>query len=125
MKVGERVNLERAAMLSSRLGGHLVQGHIDGIALTKTIQDLQGSWMFEFELPKEFMRYVMAQGSIAINGVSLTVAKLEDETIQVAIIPHTFQATNFQYLCTRDHVNIEVDSVAKMIERLIGSGSKS
>lgn len=125
LKIGERVNLERAAMLSSRLGGHLVQGHIDGIALTKSIRDLQGSWMFEFELPKEFMRYVMPQGSIAINGVSLTVAKLDAETIQVAIIPHTFEATNFQYLCAGDHVNIEVDAIAKMIERLIRSGNES
>jgi len=125
LKAGGKVNLERAAMLSPRLGGHLVQGHIDGIALTNRIQDVGGSWIFEFEFPDQFMRYIMPQGSIAINGVSLTVAALNGNKIEVAIIPHTYQATNFQYLCVGDYVNFEVDSIAKMIERLIGSGKES
>lgn len=125
LKVGEKVNLERAAMLSSRLGGHLVQGHIDGVALTKGIREIGGSWMFEFEFPNEFMRYVMSQGSVAINGVSLTVAAVQGDVIEVAIIPHTHLMTNFQYLRVGDHVNIEVDCIAKMVERLIGSGNQS
>jgi riboflavin synthase len=119
LKAGEKVNLERAATLQTRLGGHLVQGHIDGVALTKGIRDVGGSWTIEFELPNEFMRYVMPQGSIAINGVSLTVAGLEGNLITIAIIPHTYQMTNFQYLRSGDQVNIELDSIAKMIERLM------
>ena len=119
LKIGESVNLERAAMMSSRLGGHLVQGHIDGVALTSGIKDIGGSWMFEFELPVQFMRYVIAQGSIAINGISLTVAELEGNGIRVAIIPHTYEVTNMKYLCSGDFVNIELDCMAKMIERLM------
>ena len=119
LKIGEKVNLERAATLSTRLGGHLVQGHIDGVALTKGIVDMHGSWTYEFELPTQFMRYVTAQGSVAINGVSLTIAHIEGNGISVAIIPHTYEMTNFQYLCIGEFVNIELDCIAKMIERLI------
>jgi riboflavin synthase len=119
LNIGENVNLERAATLSTRLGGHLVQGHIDGVALTIGIEDLVGSWMFELELPIQFMRYIMPQGSIAINGVSLTVARVNGCVITVAIIPHTYEMTNFKNLRTGDFVNIEVDCVAKMIERLM------
>ena len=119
LKIGEKVNLERAATLSTRLGGHLVQGHIDGVALTIGIEDMDGSWAYEFELPTQFMRYVSAQGSIAINGVSLTIASIEGNGISVAIIPHTYEMTNFQYLCIGEFVNIELDCIAKMIERLM------
>ncbi len=115
----EKVNLERAATLSTRLGGHLVQGHIDGVALTNGIENVGGSWMYEFELPDEFMRYVMPQGSIAIDGVSLTVARIHGNMITIAIIPHTYKMTNFQYLHVGDRVNIELDSIAKMVERLM------
>lgn len=119
LKIGEKVNLERAATLSTRLGGHLVQGHIDGVALTKGIQDIGGSWTYEFELPVQFMRYVVPQGSIAINGVSLTIAQIDGNGITIAVIPHTYEMTNFQYLCVGDFVNIELDQIAKMIERLM------
>ncbi len=119
LKIGDKVNLERAATLSTRLGGHLVQGHIDGIALTKGIQDIGGSWTYEFELPVQFLRYIVPQGSIAINGVSLTVAQIDGNGITIAIIPHTYEMTNFKYLCIGDFVNIELDQIAKMIERLM------
>ncbi len=119
LQIGEKVNLERAATLSTRLGGHLVQGHIDGVALTIGIRDLGGSWMFDFELPQQFIRYIIAQGSIAINGVSLTVAEINGNLITVAIIPHTYKMTNFQNLQSGNFVNIEVDCIAKMIESLI------
>ncbi len=119
LKIGDKVNLERAATLSTRLGGHLVQGHIDGVALTKGIQDIGGSWTYDFELPVQFMRYVVPQGSIAINGVSLTVAQINGSAITIAIIPHTYEMTNFKYLCIGDFVNIELDQIAKMIERLM------
>lgn len=121
LKVGERVNLERAATLSTRLGGHLVQGHIDAVATVEQIVPLDGSWEFYFRLPAELMRYVTPRGSIAINGVSLTVAETDGDLIKVAIIPHTFEHTSFGALANGDRVNIEPDCIAKMVERLLAA----
>ncbi len=121
-----RVNLERAATLETRLGGHLVQGHVDGIAVIRNIKDIKvdersstESWEFSFELAPEMARYVIPKGSIAINGVSLTVAAIERETVTIAIIPHTYYHTNFQFLNVGDTVNVELDLIAKMVERLV------
>ena len=151
-----RVNLERAATLQTRLGGHLVQGHVDGRMSVREIRDLGGSWEFYFTLPSGFTRYIIPQGSVALNGVSLTVAEVVDSgkliteskdliidsdepsrvddqtllstihyplsttiTIKVAIIPHTYYHTNFQYLKVGDDVNVELDVLAKMVERLM------
>jgi riboflavin synthase len=120
LKEGDRVNLERAATLSTRLGGHLVQGHIDGVAQIKKILSAGGgSREYYFELPAEFMRYVIPRGSIAIDGVSLTVAEVEGNIIKVAIIPHTYTETNFQFLHEGSSVNIELDMLAKTVERLL------
>ena len=120
LKVGDRVNLERAATLSTRLGGHLVQGHIDGLATVKEVNSIGGeSWEFFFEVPQEYMRYIVPRGSIAINGVSLTVAEVDGNVIKVAIIPHTYSETIFQWLREGDKVNIELDIIAKMVERLM------
>jgi riboflavin synthase len=119
LKVGEKANLERAATLNTRLGGHLVQGHIDGTALTKKIVAIDGSWEYYIELPEKFMRYVIPQGSIAVNGISLTVAEIHGNLIKVAIIPHTYEMTSVQYIRDGDFVNIELDCIAKMVERLI------
>ncbi len=116
------VNLERAATLSTRLGGHLVQGHVDGTARIREIRDLNGSWEFYLDLPPEMARYVIPMGSIALNGVSLTIAGLEDSasatTIKTAIIPHTYFHTNFQFLKVGDEINVELDQIMKMVERL-------
>jgi riboflavin synthase len=114
-----KVNLERAAMLETRLGGHLVQGHIDGVAAIRNIRDLNGSWEFSFELSPEMMRFVVPKGSIAIEGISLTVAAIEGDLLTVAIIPHTYYHTTFQFLKIGDMVNIELDIIAKMVERLV------
>jgi len=119
LNAGDKVNLERAATLETRLGGHLVQGHVDGIARLTGQLDIGGSWMFDFEVPVQWMKYISPEGSIAINGVSLTVAGIEGNTIRIAIIPHTFEMTTFQFLRTGDFVNIEVDCIAKMVERLL------
>lgn len=120
LKVGDHVNLERAATLSTRLGGHLVQGHIDGLARIKEVRSAGGeSWEFFFEVPQEYMRYIVPRGSIAINGVSLTVADVVGNVIKIAIIPHTYSETIFQWLREGDKVNIELDIIAKMVERLL------
>lgn len=120
LKVGDHVNLERAATLSTRLGGHLVQGHIDGLATVKEVKSAGGeSWEFFFEVPQEYTRYIVPRGSIAINGVSLTVAEVVGSVIKIAIIPHTYSETIFQWLREGDKVNIELDIIAKMVERLM------
>jgi riboflavin synthase len=120
--IGARVNLERAATPMTRLGGHLVAGHIDGVARISNIREMDGSWEFHFELPTGAERYVIPMGSIAIDGISLTVAGIEGTALRVAIIPHTYRHTNVQYLKTGDEVNVELDQIAKMVERLIEPG---
>lgn len=125
LKVGDRVNLERAATLTTRLGGHLVQGHVDGVASLERIVPMDGSWEFYFRLPTELTRYVIARGSIAIEGVSLTVAEIEGELIKVAIIPHTFEHTTFGALNVGDKVNIEPDSLAKIVEKLLAAQAEA
>jgi len=119
LKIGAALNLERAATLGTRLGGHLVQGHVDGRASLKEIKEVGGSWEYFFEIPEAFIRYIVPVGSIAINGVSLTVANIESRTIKVAIIPHTHAVTNFKDLHPGDEVNIETDVIAKMVERFV------
>ena len=122
LKVGDRVNLECAATLSTRLGGHLVQGHIDGLATVKDVRSVGGeSSEFFFEVPQEYMRYIVPRGSIAISGVSLTVAEVVGNVIKIAIIPHTYSETIFQWLREGDKVNIELDIIAKMVERLMSN----
>jgi len=118
LKIGEAVNLERAAMLSTRLGGHLVQGHIDGVATVENIIALEGSWEFYFRIPQQFLRYVIPVGSVALNGVSLTIAEINNDLLKVAIIPHTFEVTMFKWLQVGSSVNLEVDVIAKMVEKL-------
>jgi riboflavin synthase len=119
LKIGEALNLERAVTLGTRLGGHLVQGHIDGVSRVLEIRDLGGSWEYWFSLPREFSRYVVRVGSIAVNGVSLTVAEVQEDRFKTAIIPHTYAVTNFHDLRPGSEVNIEYDVMAKMVERMM------
>jgi riboflavin synthase len=125
---GHAVNLERAATLETRLGGHLVQGHVDGVATIRNIRDANGSWEFSFDIPREMARFIVPKGSIAIEGISLTVASViptpnegggQGVVITVAIIPHTYYHTTFQFLKMGDTVNVELDIIAKMVERLV------
>ncbi len=147
LTVGTRINLERAATLETRLGGHLVQGHVDGTARLREIRDADGSHLFTFELPVEAAKYVVSKGSIALDGISLTVAEVTDRgkfitnskqqaekqstihyplsTIRIAIIPHTYEHTNVRFLSIGDRVNIEFDVIAKLVERLIQPYSSS
>ena len=114
-----RLNLERAATLETRLGGHLVQGHVDGTATIRDIRDANGSWEFSFEIAPEMARFIVPKGSIAIDGISLTVAAIDANILRIAIIPHTYYHTTIQFLKIGDAVNVEFDIIAKMVERLV------
>jgi riboflavin synthase len=121
-KEGMYVNLERSLMVGGRLGGHMVQGHVDGMGnLVSTVQSGAGRVM-EFSFPRELARYLVHKGSIAVDGISLTIASLDRQSFKVAVIPHTLQATNLQYLKTGDPVNLEVDLLAKYFERFFQLG---
>jgi riboflavin synthase len=116
---GRRVNLERALAASARLGGHFVQGHIDAAVPVLRVAEERADLGLTFALPPEFARYVIAKGSIAINGVSLTVADLDAGSFRVWIIPHTRASTNLGELTPGDAVNIEFDILAKYAERIL------
>ena len=115
---GARVNLERALRLSDRLGGHLVCGHVDGVGTVASAEAAGDNRVFWFEAPHEVARYIAVKGSIAINGVSLTVNEVKDMKFSVNIIPHTLTATNLGELTVGARVNLEADTVARYVERL-------
>jgi riboflavin synthase len=116
---GSRVNLEPSLRAGDALGGHWVSGHVDAVGRLKTqVQDAR-SWRLEFELPAQLMRFVAPKGSICINGVSLTVNHVEGRRFDVNIIPHTRQVTTLGDLKTDDGVNIEIDVIARYLDRLM------
>ena len=117
-EMGERVNLERALLLSDRLGGHLVSGHVDGVGVVIGAEAAGDNRVFWFEAPREVARYIAVKGSIAINGVSLTVNEVNDMRFSVNIIPHTLAATTLGALTAGARVNLEADTVARYVERL-------
>ena len=120
LRVGDRVNLERALRASDRLGGHMVLGHVDGVGHVRRLEETPGQWTLGVEPPADLQRYVATKGSIAIDGISLTVAQvLADEVFTVAIIPHTFKHTHLSTIAVGDPVNLEVDVVARYVERLL------
>ena len=125
LKSADKVNLERALTLSSRLGGHIVSGHVDGLAKVKSIQKLSEFYNVKFEIPKELTKYVVKKGSATINGISLTVADVVSSEFDVAIIPHTFENTNLSSLKSGDFVNIETDVLAKYVEKILSTGNNS
>jgi riboflavin synthase len=116
---GDPVNLERPVTLMSRLGGHLVQGHVDGLGRVTAINDAAPGKIMEIELPKELARYVVEKGSIAVDGVSLTVTTATNGTFGVALIPYTLEATTLGRARPGDPVNLEVDVLAKYVEGLM------
>jgi riboflavin synthase len=121
---GERVNLERSVRLADRLGGHLVQGHVDGVGmLLRHEPRADGSITLTFESPLEVLRYVVYKGSIAVDGVSLTVAGLDATSFSVAIIPHTQSVTTLGFRRPGDRVNLETDVIARYVERLLPAAS--
>ncbi len=120
LKVGQEVNMELALRVSDRLGGHIVQGHVNCVAPLTGIIAKGNNYLVSITLPTEVLRYVVAEGSITIDGISLTVAYLEGNKVTVSIIPHTFENTILRNKNIGDKVNIEVDVIAKYVERLLG-----
>jgi riboflavin synthase len=116
---GDPVNLERPLMLSDRLGGHLVQGHVDGVAEVDALRPEEGGATLTVRLPHTLARYVVEKGSITVDGVSLTVAGVDRERFTVALIPHTLRATTLGSVREHDPVNLEVDVIAKYVEGML------
>jgi len=125
LKSGDCVNLEKSLRLADRLGGHLVSGHVDGVGRVAAIEPDARSQRWSFEVPAELSRYIAAKGSICIDGVSLTVNEVDANRFGVNLIPHTIGATTFQYKRVGDSVNIEVDLIARYVERLHSSASET
>ncbi|MBR6722797.1 riboflavin synthase [bacterium] len=121
LKSGDIVNLERALTLNSRLGGHIVSGHVDCKGKFTKIEKLTDFYNLEFEIPQEQTKYVVHKGSITINGISLTVAEINQNRFKVAIIPHTFENTNLKALNVGDNVNIETDILGKYVEKMLSA----
>jgi riboflavin synthase len=121
LKVGHLVNLERSMGASGRFDGHLVQGHVDTTARLLAVEAHGQDHRIEIELPRGFEQYVVFKGSIAVNGVSLTVAELNSDRFVIWVIPHTWSLTNLRHLRPGDRANLEFDLVAKYVERLVAA----
>jgi riboflavin synthase len=119
LKPGTPVNLERSVTPSTRLGGHIVQGHVDARGRLLGVEDHGESWTVRFAYPAEIARYLVFKGSVAVEGISLTIAGLTDDYFEVAIIPKTWEVTNLSSLKVGDGVNLEVDVIGKYVERLL------
>jgi len=119
LKPGAPVNLERSVTPVTRLGGHLVQGHVDARGTFLRATDHGGSWTVRIAYPPEIARYLVFKGSVAVEGISLTIAALTNDYFEIAIIPKTWEVTNFSHLRPGDAVNLEVDVIAKYVERLL------
>ena len=119
LQIGSRVNLERATKIGSRLDGHIVQGHVDQTGTCTRVEELEGSWMFTFEYDPGFDNITIEKGSITINGVSLTVVGSKENSFSVAIIPYTYENTNFKQIRQGSTVNLEFDVIGKYVARLL------
>lgn len=118
LEIGDSVNLERAMKMNARLDGHIVQGHVDQTATCLNIEDLDGSWVYTFEYDPGMRNITIEKGSITVNGVSLTVLNSETNRFSVAIIPYTYENTNFYKLKKGDVVNLEFDVIGKYVKKL-------
>ena len=119
LQVGDRVNLERALRLSDRLGGHWVQGHVDGIGSLKAREPAEEGELWRITYPPELRRYLVTKGSMTVDGVSLTLNRVDPEVFEIFLIPHTLQATNFADRQIGDALNLEIDILGKYIETLL------
>ena len=116
---GDLINLEKSLKYGDRISGHFVQGHVDTTSTIKKIDFVGKSWFINFKLAKKYKKYLVQKGSIAINGVSLTVSKILKDGFQIVIIPHTLKLTNLMYLKEKDVVNVEFDVLGKYIKSFI------
>ena len=119
LRAGSVVNLERAVTPQTRLGGHIVQGHVDARGRFVSVTDHGGSWTVRIAYPPEMARYFVFKGSVTVEGISLTIAALTDEYFEIAIIPKTWAVTNLSHLRAGDAVNLEADIIAKYVERIM------
>lgn len=119
LRPGAPVNLERAVTPATRLGGHIVQGHVDARGQFVSVEDHGDSWTVRIAYPKEIARYLVFKGSVTVEGISLTIAALTDDHFEIAIIPKTWEVTNLSHLKQGDDVNLEVDIIGKYVERLL------
>ena len=117
-KIGDKINLERAMILGERLDGHIVQGHVDQTAICTKVTEENGSWMFTFKYDDSINNITIEKGSVTVNGVSLTVVNSQDSEFSVAIIPYTFDNTNFGYIKSGTVVNLEFDVIGKYVQKL-------
>jgi riboflavin synthase len=127
MKPGALVNLELPMRTDGRFGGHIVQGHVDGTGKFLALDQISGTdnYWLRIEIPPELARYVISKGSLSIEGISLTVAKIEGTQVTVAVIPHTTEMTNLKALKSGDPVNLEVDLIAKYVEKMLRGDSNN
>jgi len=124
LREGSLVNLERAAAIGDRLSGHIVQGHVDGTGEFVSLKPLpDGNWWLEVRIPAELDRYMIHKGSVTLDGVSLTIAALEEHIAGVAIIPHTYRNTIMRTYAPGSGINVEVNLIGKYVEKLLGSRS--
>ncbi len=123
LRPGDPVNLERALAVGARMGGHVVQGHVDATAAVSRLESAGGFWTLGVRIGDEWARYVVEKGSIALDGISLTVASLDADELRVAVIPETWQSTTLSRRRLGDLVNVEVDILAKYVERLLGAAA--
>ena len=125
LEPGSPVNLERPVTLASRLGGHLVQGHVDGVGTVTTVAiEGEKGVRIGIAIPEDLLRFIVEKGTIAVDGVSLTVAAMLDDGVETALIPHTVAATTLGDLSAGDLVNVEVDMIAKYVDRLVGGARR-
>ncbi|HMG76525.1 MAG TPA: riboflavin synthase [Pyrinomonadaceae bacterium] len=123
LSAGSPVNLERAVTPVTRLGGHIVQGHVDARGKFLGSESHGESWTFRIAYPNEIARYLVFKGSVAVEGISLTISNLTDDYFEIAVIPKTWEVTNFSQLNPGDEVNLEVDVIAKYVERILTAGN--
>jgi len=122
LSAGSLVNLERPMRADGRFGGHIVQGHVDGVGRIRAFSRRGDDWNLEVEFPESGDRYIVEKGSIAVDGISLTVAQVTPRVFRAAIIPHTFENTNLKTARPGDLVNLEFDVIAKYVERMVRAG---
>ncbi len=119
LRIGDECNLEKAMLLNERIGGHLVSGHIDGVGVVESIRKDGESFWFKIKGDKQIMKYVVYKGSVAVDGISLTIAECDEGSFSVAIIPHTLECTTLNNKEVDSKVNLEVDMIGKYIEKLV------